>query len=113
MISPCPSVYFRVMGSRIKIEAKCSRIQRRSISHSTAMFWPLVHDHFYMKSRVLGYVHIRKGPNRVGFLLVFFSLLVMPLSFLLGSNIFLWFLIIFITIFLLFLDYFFLCWSGF
>jgi len=41
-----------------------------------------------LEREVLGYIHIRRGPNNVG-LLVFFSLLEMLLSCLLGNSIFL------------------------
>jgi len=46
-----------------------------------------------LECKVLGYIHIRRGPNKVGFV-GFFSLLETLLSYLLGNNIFLCFLII-------------------
>jgi NADH:ubiquinone oxidoreductase subunit H len=50
-----------------------------------------------LERRVVAYVHIRTGPNRVGFVLLF-----QPFDCFLGSNTFHWFLSICLIIFLLF-----------
>jgi NADH:ubiquinone oxidoreductase subunit H len=55
-----------------------------------------------LERKVLGCIHIRKDPNKVGFVGIF-SRLEMLLSYLPGSSIFLQFLIILFIIFLLFL----------
>jgi len=68
-------------------------IIRRSKLHYTASGIITSIGVMILERKVLGYIHIRRGPNKVGFVGIF-QTLEMLLSCLLGSNIFLWFLII-------------------